>query len=367
MPTLHNVTENTKKILKIGGIIVLSITTIFLLYRGGLYLKDVLFPTPPPAPTVTFGQLSPPLFPKSVSENLTYSIDTVSGTLPGFTDSEGIPLDRVVVYKIFNPTFSLLDLQNTKDTVSKIGFFGQEVSLGENIYQWTSVQTNLQRVIEMNIVNKHFTYASPFRDFERVLAAIRMPDRTSSVNRAKGFLTAMDLLPSDIDETKTRTELLRIEDEELLPAQTLRDAQVIRVNFYQNDINNYPMYYEDPPYSSMSVYVASGERFDPDVVQAEFVHQLITEEAATYPIKPVSQAYEELVEGSGYVAANYRDEKDIKIKEVEMGYYLSSSFQEYLVPVYIFKGLNDDFYAYVLAVPDSWFEMEVTDEELLPS
>lgn len=362
MPTLHNVTENTKQILKIGGIIVLTITTIFLLFRAGVFLKDFFFPTPPPPPTVSFGILTKPDFPQSVSENLTYTIDTVTGALPTFSDSEGTPLDRVSVYQIFNPTFSLLDLQNTKRTVSRIGFVGKEVSLGNNIYQWTTIQENLQRVIEMNIVNKHFNYASPFRNFERVLNAIRMPDRTSSVNRAEGFLKSMDLFPTDIDRTKTRTELLFIEDEELLPAQTLREAQIIRVNFYQNNINETPLFYDTPPYSSLSVYIASGERFDPDVVQADFVHQLITEESSTYPIKPVTQAFEELKEGQGYVAANYRNETNIKIKEVLMGYYLSSKYQEYLIPVYVFKGLNDDFYAYVYAVTNDWFEKDEADK-----
>jgi len=193
MPSLHNVTENTKKILKIGGILILIIVFVFLLVRGGIFVKDYFFPTPPPPPTVTFGKLTPVIFPQSVSTDVTFTIDTVTGKLPVFTGESNIPLDRVRVYEIFNPEFSLLDLQNAKTIVSKVGFLGREVSLGDNVYQWTTTQSGLIRVIELNIVNKNFTYQSAFRQFERVLQALRMPDRQSSVARSKAFLQKMGL------------------------------------------------------------------------------------------------------------------------------------------------------------------------------
>lgn len=356
MATLHTVIEKTKIILKALGAIVAVVIVVLLIYRIGLFVRDRFFPEPPPPPTVTFGKLTAPVFPESVSSDLTYEIDTLTGKLPVITGENDLPLDRVTVYKIHNPVFSLLDLQNTKATVAKIGFLGKESPTGDpNVYLWTMASGGLQREILMNIVSKNFDYASSFRLSGRILSRLNMPDSAAAVTKSKEFLNTMNLYPKDIDENKTETELLRIEGTELIPVETLREAQVIRVNFFQKDFGGLPIFYDNPPFSTLNFYVSGGERFDPEVVEGNFKHQLFTDESATYPIKPVESAYEELKAGKGYVGANFSDSQTIKIKEVLLGYYASSQFQNYLIPIYVFKSTADEFYAYVPAIPDIWF------------
>lgn len=355
MPTLHNVTEKTKKVLKILTIITITIVSIYLLFRLVLFLKETFFPTPPDPPTVTFGKIDVPTFPESESAGLNYEIDTVTGTLPVLLDENKKPLDRVNVYKIHNPEFSLLDLQNAKATVAKVGFLGKEnPTPNENVYLWTSSIGGLSKQIFMNIVSKNFDLGSNFRGSPEILARVNMPDTPAAIEAAQGFLNTMGLFPKDIDPSKSRTELLKINGTQLIPVETLREAQIIRVNFFQKDIDKMKIFYVNPPFSSLNFYVAGGERYQGEIVEGNFHHQLITGEKATYPIKPVEIAFEELKEGNAYIATNFTQKNPIKIKEVFLAYYASDEFQEYLVPIYVFKGKGDEFYAYVLAIPNEW-------------
>lgn len=355
MPTLHSVTEKTKRVLKVLAIIAIAIISIYLAFRIFLFIRELFFPTPPEPPTVSFGKLAPPEFPESETDGMTYEIDTVTGSLPLITDAEGKPLDRVTVRKIYNPQFSLLDLQNAKAIVAKVGFLGRENITGEeNVYLWSGIFGDLSAEMFMNIVSKNFDLGSNFRNSARVLSRQNMPDTLSAIARAESYLDSMNLFPTDIDEGKTRTELLRIQGTELIPVDILREAQVIRVGFFQNDVDNLPIFYENPPFSALNFYVTGGDRVEPSVVEGSFHHQIITDESATYPIKPVETAYEELQAGKAYIGNNFIQGNSVKIKEVVLGYFASSGYQEYLMPIYVFKGPGDEFYAYVLAIPDEW-------------
>lgn len=352
MPTLHSVTENTKTLLKYGTIFIVSIFVLFLVFRGGVFIKEFFFPTPIPPPAADFGKLPPVRFPESLPhEGLTYTLDTVTGQLPTFSTESGKIRDRANVFRIINPAFSLLDLQNTKATVAEIGFFGREIPLGDNVYQWGSIVNGLERSIEMNIVNKNFTYATSFRTNPRFISPEELLSREQSIDASEKFLQEMSLFPQEIDPTKTKTELLRIQGTQLLPVETIQETDVIRVTFFQKNVDDLPVFYKNPPYSTLSFYVGVNS----DVVQGELYRQIIDFEHSAYPLKPVQQAFEELQNGQAYIGANYTDASNIKIKSVELGYYASDTYQEYLIPIYVFKSIQDEFYAYVVAISDEWF------------
>lgn len=352
MPTLHNVTENTKTLLKFGGIFVISVVILFLIFRGGVFLKEFFFPTPVPLPAADFGKLPVVEFPESLpQEGLTFELDTVSGGFPSFSTESGKVRDRINVYKIVNPVFSLLDLQNAKSTVAEVGFIGREIPLGNNIYQWFAQSEGLEKSIEMNIVNKNFSYATSFRSTERILNPLVIPTKEGSIEAARNFLQSMSLLPGDIDDKKTKADLLRINGTELLAATNAAETDVVRVSFFQKPIETIPVYYANPPYSTINFFVGGKA----EVLQGTYYRQLVSSEFSSYPIKPVQLAFKELQDGKAYIGANFTPEKNIKIKEVLLGYYASDIFQEYLIPIYVFKGTQDEFYAYVHALPDEWF------------
>jgi len=49
-----------------------------------------------------------------------------------------------------------------------------------------------------------------------------------------------------------------------------------------------------------------------------------------------------------------KEEKDIILKKMFMGYYDPGIYQQYMQPIYVFLG-DDDFVVYVSAIEDSWY------------
>ncbi len=118
MFSLHKVTEETKLIFKWLAIGISTAVLLVVLFRVGGNVKEYFFPTPPAPPTVTFGILPAIPFPKnSINKKLTYSLDTVAGTLP--------PLpDRATVFETQKRTPNLLDLKNAQEKVKNVDFIG---------------------------------------------------------------------------------------------------------------------------------------------------------------------------------------------------------------------------------------------------
>ena len=54
----------------------------------------------------------------------------------------------------------------------------------------------------------------------------------------------MSLLPQDVDENKTKTTLYSIENGTLTLTSKSSNAKIVRVNFFQKDLDNLPIYYE---------------------------------------------------------------------------------------------------------------------------
>lgn len=353
MPTLHDVTDKTKLILKWGGISVVAVIAILLLYQGGLFVKNTFFPTKLPPPTAEFGKLPQINFPKDIQdEKLTYVIDTVSGKLPVFLDEEKRPRDRIKVFKISHEALTLLDLQETKNSAANAGFGGAGIPISGNIYRFQK-NDSLPKTLDIDIVSKNFTVSSSFSFNETILDAINVPDKSDAIGETSSFARTLGAYAEDIDSRKTKVQLLKLKNGILFDAEDLSDTQIIRVDFFQKDQDLLPIFYPKGIYSTMYFLVGSETGLESNIVLSNFYHQSITSTNATYLLKPLSKAFTELTEGKGYVAANFVKGNTIKIEDVLLGYYAGNEFQEYLMPIYIFKARGDEFYAYVSAIDDT--------------
>lgn len=364
MPTLHDVTEKTKKILKWGSIVVALLVFVFLLYRGAIVLKEVLYPTPVDPPTVLFGKLPPVVFPPvKTPQKLSYVVDTVSGKLPTFLDEKKQIRDRMNVYKISHSELTLLDLQNTRLKASSLGFRGAGIQIAGNIYRFQSIGP-LPKTLDIDIVDKNFTVTSQFPFNAEVLAAQNLPSPSEAVVDTESFLRSMGTFYPDIDQKKTKVQSLKLKNGILFSAEKPIETQIIRVDYFQKDVGTFPIYYPKGIYSTMYFLVASSQARSSGIVLSNFYHNSpVLDQNATYPIKPVSVAFQELSEGKGYIAANFIKENTIKIQDVFLGYFAGDVRQEYLMPIYVFKGREDEFYAYVSAVSDTYITQAATSEK----
>ena len=347
MMTLSRATSLTKTVAKWSTMTIVSIVLIMALFRIGIAVKERLFPTPLPPPTVAFGKLPTIEFPQNAGgQQFSFSIDTLTGKLPSFPD-------RAKAYKVASNKPDLLALQKAKEKVSRVGFLSNPIRLSESIYQWTD-STPSARKISLNIFSSDFILSSPFLWDQTVTSGINLPNQNSAKGIAQSFLSDMSSFPNDIDSDKTTTSLFSIKNYTLVPATSLSSAQIIKVDFFQKNIDKMPIYYSHANASNMNVFVGGGDS-QAQVVKIDFSHQSISSDFATYPIKTSIEAFSELKSGKAYIASysSGAGDSNISIKNAFLGYYIGEKKQDYLMPIIIFTG-DHDFFAYVSAIKDVW-------------
>ncbi len=373
--SLHKATELIKKMAIGAGIGIGVIVILVFIFQGGVLLKNILYPPKTLPPDQRFGALPSIQFPKSeITDNFTYNINTVSGTLPLFPD-------RINVYSLIHPSPNLLNLDKAKEKAATLKFSDQsgktlpEVSLGNGNYEWQE-QTGINRKLKMDIVTFDFSLSSDYLSSLTVLGASNLSDENNAIQTVHEFLNSIQLLPDDIDLTKTQNDqkdikyntypqLYAIRNGTLVPTTSLSNAKVIRVDLYQKDLEydldtgrrgdakikmKLPVLYPYPPYSTMSFWVASGQS-TAEVDSLEFVHRAIstTDSPATYPLKTAEDAFEEVKRGDAYIPSYLGLDKEILISNVFLAYYLAGENQDYLMPIIVFEG-QKNFFAYVSAI-----------------
>jgi hypothetical protein len=385
--TLHRTIDVAKKFLLGIGAGITVIIVIVLIVQLGIIIKNILFPPPIQPPNHAFDTLPAIDFPQNItSDKLTYTLNTITGTLPEFPD-------RLNVFQIQQPQPNFLNLNKAKEKAAKLGFLNDkggaspETNLGDATYQWTK-EGSVSKRLTINIITFDLAFTSNYLTSPTVLEAKNLGNSKSAVDATKDFLNNIGLNFPDIVYEKTlnaetnkpyvtKPQLFSIENGTLVPTTSLSKTQVIRVDLYQKNMTyalntgvsevtggfkkldiDLPILYPRPPYSTMHFWLAS-EALGPEVYAANFIHKNIIQdekaEQATYPIKTSQEAYDELVNGKAYIASYFGFEKEIKIQNVFLAYFLGEDPQEYLMPIIVLEGDNG-FFAYVSAVKDEWIK-----------
>lgn len=348
MANLSRISDVTRKIVEIVAAIILGIILLVVLFRVGVFIKEIISPTPPPAPTVAFGKLPAQSFPISLNQSsFTYTVNTLSGQLPTLPD-------RITVYKLQQPTPNLLGLQKAKDIAKTAKFINDPTAISDTVYKWTTTDP-FNQSFTMNIQSFDFLFTGDYKTNTTVTTAAHMPDETTAQTVSQQFFDGVMPLPDYIDTSQTKTTLLAINGQNLIPASSLSTAQLIRFDYFPKVVDNLPIYTQNPTQSLIYTLVASGDSDYPQVVEAQYYHKGITSQKATYPLKTAQQAYDDLKNGKGFIAANPSGNTNINITDVTLGYYVDASTQQYLWPIIVFQG-DQGFYAYVSAVQDQWIQ-----------
>ncbi len=350
MTVLHRVTEVTRKIGIGFGIGILSIIFVFVTFRLFTAVRQIIAPIPPPPPTTGYGKLPQILFPVSIVSTLPQiQLNTVSGSLPQFDD-------RMRVYAFQQPQVNFSSFDSAKAAAANNGFISDPTSLSDTIYQWKN-SSFLNRTLTLNVLNFDFSLSTDYLQNSTVSGGNNLGDPPSAVTTVKNYFSNfLSTLPSDIDDTKTQTSLFSIQNNALIPATSLSGADIIRVDFYQNDINQIPIYYPHYPASLLEGFVGSGDT-GPQIVAATYVHRVINQTSfETYPIKTAQQAFDDLKKGNGYIANYDTPTLPAIIRNVTLGYYIGDNpAQKYLMPIIVFEGDNN-FYAFVSAITNAWVQ-----------
>lgn len=333
MATLSQVSRETRAVFKVVGILLGVLLVLFFI----LSIKNTLFPAPPPPPTVSFGKLLQIDFPTSISnQKFSYSVDTISGNLPALPSS-------VKVYKMYETSPDLLSLAHAQELAQAIGFSSKANEISENVYQWKDLDTN--RTLTMNILNYNFNLSSNFL-FKSDIPNFK--DTDVAISTSKNFLSNLNLFSVDLDDAQTKTDLLMVKNYRLVPADS-PSSQMARVNFYQKPVDGLSIYY--PSLVSPMNFLVGKSSQGPSIFEANFFHQKISDNFATYPIKTASEALDQLKKEEGYIS-QAPSNSQISIKNINLGYYISEKKQLYMLPIIVFSG--DNFRAFIPAIKDEW-------------
>lgn len=340
MAKLANVTRETRLILKIGGVILGAGFLIYLLFQGYSLVKRL---TSPPAPPLqAFGKLPPSSFPSVGTAGIQFRINTIDGSLPSFSD-------RANVYKLIMPQAGLLDLSNTKATLESAGFIENQTKISDTLYQWTQSKTGV--IIQYDIVTKNFIISSQYLTNLSLSSSAIIPGVEDIKKDILSFLQVINVDTSDIDIEKSTVTYLQNNGGQLVEAENLANAKYARIQLVQKMVGDIPFVYEAPNSSLLNFVVSYPTQSSMLVVEGQFFHYRINlDEKSDYPIKTSTQAFEDLKNGNGYMV-NPKNLTEADITNVELRYYVSREMKGYLLPVYLFTGIN--FTGYVEAIPAS--------------
>lgn len=330
-----------------------SIYTIILLVIGrisfGIAVSayQTIFPKPPPAPTVRFGRLPALPFPqKDGLPQMEYKIETTTGSLPALKNQA-----KVYYIPKSSPTLSSVETATLK--ASGLGFNTRPEEVSSTILKFT--HSTLPAVLEINIVNNIFSISYNLADDPTPLSK-QPPTPEAAFSKAKSFLTGATLLPKDMSQ-KFQHQFLKIDGQGISPALSLSDANLIRIGFQRDDIDELPAKTANVENGNVW-FIISGETGNREIVAAEYhYYGLDIEQFSTYPLKTANQALEDLKAGKGYIASlgsNEDGKVTITIRRVYLAYFDPDTYTDFYQPIIVFEG-DGGFVGYVPAVTSDYY------------
>jgi hypothetical protein len=313
---------------------------------------QILFPEPPPPPTIGFGILPDIEFPKQSLSSLTYTLETPSGGFPVFPDKLG-------VYPVIVERPNLLALERSVNEAKSLGFSEPPNQLNETTFRWTG-NLGIPGTLTMNIYDGRFVVQYDWTAAPDFLLTKQNINEALEADKVLDTLNSAKLIGSDLRLGTFTTSYLIASGQTLTKTVSLSEADFIELNFYRTPLETvYEVVTPDPDKGVVQARL-SRHPSRARVVYLEFNYFPVDyDQIETYPLKPVTQAYQELLSGEGYVAKLDNLVTSVVVRRVELGYYDSYTKQPYLQPVYIFRGDNG-FVGYVQAVRDPTLTPTVT-------
>ncbi|MBI3443421.1 hypothetical protein HY008_02025 [Candidatus Woesebacteria bacterium] len=353
--SLTTIAITIRKTIRYGLYLVILVTVVRLLYGIGIGFYRKIRPAPPPPPTLAFGKLPKLPFPEQgvlppgaqELPALEYKVETATGNLPKFDP-------QVKIY--FMPTQSpnLFSANKAKETATRLGFTGGPVELTQTLFRFK--HSSSPSSMELNIVTGVFSISFDIAS-DRSITTFRPPAPPAAINQVKAFLSFAGVFPPDFTEAPATHDFLILEGQKLVPAVSLSEAQIIKVNLYRKEYDKLPSVTTVPDQANVWFLVSgSGDR-GRSVFAGEFHYFPVDEEKnATYPLKTSQQALDELIQGGGFIARlGENQDGKITVRKIYLGYYDSGIQMDFYQPVVVFEG-DRDFVAYVPAVTHDHYE-----------
>jgi len=327
---------------------------IFLIFFYFLLklLWPVMFPSPPKPLTLA------PIFGKITRIKFTQAINYPINPEFIFDTIEGEPITATQTAKIYYlpqtpPRFGYLQTiylmaQNFGFDTEKI----QPTKEGENV-----VFQDEEKKLKVNVANFNFEYQYNYQETENLFENAVLGSEDLIREKVKEFLRVLGRYPEELAQGKDRVIFLHYNPQikEFDVVNSRNEANAVEIDFYRPDIDSFPI--APPKYFNSQNYVVAvfpEEKIKVIKAQVKFFEKE-EQKVGIYPLKTGEQAWQELKEKKGIIVSAGRNNNQIIIKKMFLGYYDPDIYQEYLQPVYVFLG-NNGFVAYVPAIKEEYVE-----------
>lgn len=212
--------------------------------------------------------------------------------------------------------------------------------------------TDDKRKFVVDITNFNYKYDYNFEDDTNFFNDVMVPQKKTSEEKAIEFLKLIDRYPEDLAKGKTNVIFLlyNSETKKLTTLENESEANLVEVDFYRPDIDEFPIvspkYFNSQNFVLMAFYKDGSYK----VLRSQIkFFEKSNDQVGIYPLISGDKAYEDLKSGNSFIITNPSDQRRITLKKMFLGYLDSDYNQNYLQPVYVFLGENN-FVAYVQAV-----------------
>jgi hypothetical protein len=360
MATLTEVSVVARKTIKWGtiGLVVMAMIpgTISLIRK--IYV--MMNPPPPPPPTVRYGKLPRLMFP--VDPNVAtpeYKLETVSGSLPALPNV-------AKVYLVGINRSRLLVLDRMTERANQVGLTNEPVQINDRTYRYSSPRAPIGMMFD--VITGGLSYTYDWTTDKILSQTFSVPIGDLAVGEARRFLGDLGALPEDLANGEAKVIYLAASGSAMEQVVSPYEANFVRIDLFRTKKDEkIPGVAQSISMDTVTVggdtspvnVILSGSQGTERVVQANYYYsQVLGEDFATYPLKPVQTAWQELVAGGGFVAKRTTENK-VTIRHVNLAYFESNEQQDFLQPVYVFDG-DGGFLAYVQAVDESKIATSVT-------
>ncbi|OGM26639.1 hypothetical protein A3D00_01105 [Candidatus Woesebacteria bacterium RIFCSPHIGHO2_02_FULL_38_9] len=347
--SLTTVAITTRRVIRYSVIFLIAfiIFRIVFSFAQKLYIKS--HPTPPPAPTLLFGKLPKLAFPENKDlPNFEYKIETPTGNLPKLGE-------QAKIYFMPSSSPNLFSATNARKKAASLGFTNEPIELSPTVLLFK--HQSLPSTLELNTVNLTFSISYDLAADRSILTFRPLPPEVA-ISRVKEFLAGAGLLLPDLSGPAVH-EFLVLEDQKLKTANSLSEAQFIKVNLYRKDYNNLPNIGNNPDQANVWFLVSGSPEAGKKVFAGQYHYFSIDEsKSATYPIIITQKAVDELTGGNAYIA-NLGENSDgkVTIRKIYLAYYDSGIPESFYQPIFVFEG-DRNFFAYVPAISRDYYGEE---------
>jgi len=349
MSNLGETAVVARKVIMYGGIslVVLMIGRVIL--TGAYSYWRALNPPPPPPPDILWGKLPKLTFPQIAQPEITYRLETKTGGLPRLEDEQY----SVFFMPIKKP--SLLAYDQAKEIAEKLDYIQTPKQLSATEYRWDKSDP-LPSSLTIDIITGQFTLDMDWQDDPTYATPTQYFQGEQAVDQVFNLLSRVDLLPDDIKAGENTITPLKGEGGKLVPAVALAQAHFVQVDLSRSAVEETPVVAARTDKGLITAVLALQRDSDKQFVQLEYNYFPVElETKSVYPIIAVSDAWQRMQSGEGYVANVDSGTTDVVVREVYLAYYDSELPQQYLQPVYVFEGENN-YLGFVPAISDQWVE-----------